>query len=194
MNVPLELTFRGLDKTPEIEALIRTHAEKLEKACSYVSSCRVVVERDQRHQRVGRPFRVRLDITVPPGKEFAVRRESTEGEMHEPLSKVIIEAFKAAARRLKKTAALRRELKPPLQSTLQGTVSRIFSEDQYGFISTPEGEDVYFHASGVANGDFDRLQEGADVTFTASFGESGLRANAVRIEESASREPEEAKE
>jgi len=185
MNVPLELTFRGLEKTPEIEALIRHNAEKLEKICSYVSSCRVVIERDQQHQRIGHPFRVRLDITVPPRNEFAVRRESTEGELHDPLSKIINEAFKAASRRLQKTVDLQRHasrVKPNIPT--QGIVTRLFLEDEYGFITTPEGEDIYFHAKNVANGEFDKLIVGTAVHFAPHFGDNGLHASSVRIPES----------
>lgn len=109
MNVPLELTFRGMEKTPEIEALIRAEADKLEKVCNYLSSCRVMVERDQQHQRMGHPFRVRLDITVPPAREFAVRKESWQGDLHDSLTTVILDAFNAASRHLQKMVDRRRK-------------------------------------------------------------------------------------
>lgn len=183
MNVPLEVTFRGIEKTAEIEALIRANAEKLEKVCSYVSSCRVVVERDQQHQRMGRPFRVRLDITVPPGKEFAVRRESTEGSLHDPLTLVINEAFKAAARRLKKTVDLQREeiRTVPLKAA-QGIISKVFPDDGYGFIAMHDGSELYFHANSLVNGGFERLAPGMAVSFTAVEDANGARASTVRTE------------
>ncbi len=49
MQIPLEISFRDVQKTEEIERLIREKVEKLEQICDYMISCRVVVEMTQQH-------------------------------------------------------------------------------------------------------------------------------------------------
>lgn len=44
---------------------------------------------------------MRLDITVPPGHELVADERPTEHEMHEPLSKIVNDAFKTMERQLK---------------------------------------------------------------------------------------------
>lgn len=102
MQVPLELSFRDVPNTDLIAAVVREKVDKLERICDRLSSCRVVIERPQRHQETGNPYRVRIDMTVPPGHELVAKRESTQGEMHDPLEVVVREAFQAAGRRLER--------------------------------------------------------------------------------------------
>ena len=102
VKVPIEISYRDFQKTEEIEDLIYEKCAKLEQVCDYISSCRVAIERPQEHQQTGNPYRIRLDITVPPGHELVVKREVGRGEMHEKLTSVIRKVFSAARRKLKK--------------------------------------------------------------------------------------------
>ena len=108
MKIPLEIAFKGIEHTDEMEALIREEADKLERVCNYMISCRVAVEKRQQHQEVGNPYRVRIDMTVPPGHELVVKREPSKGDMHDPLEIVIKHAFNSAARQLRKLVELQR--------------------------------------------------------------------------------------
>lgn len=103
MDVPLELTFRNVDKTEALESLVRQKAAKLERVCGHLLSCRVAVEKAQ-HQRAGHPYRVRIDMTVPPGHELVVTRNPGEGRPQDELPTIIRSAFDAARRRLQKLA------------------------------------------------------------------------------------------
>ena len=96
----IEITYRDVDRTPFIDELIRENNTRLIRTYSHISSCRVSVERNQKHQRGGRPYRVRLDIKVPPGHELVVRKEQTGGDSRAELPSVIKEAFLAARRQL----------------------------------------------------------------------------------------------
>jgi len=58
MQVPLMMTFRNVQKSADIEALVRRRAAKLERVCPYLVSCRISVEKPQAHQKSGNPFRV----------------------------------------------------------------------------------------------------------------------------------------
>ena len=101
MQLPIDITYRGVEKTPDVDALIRTKAERLNRFCDYISRCDVAVERPNHAQQSGNNFRVRVDVTVPPGHELVADEKQTEHDMHEPLTKVINDAFKTLERQLK---------------------------------------------------------------------------------------------
>jgi ribosomal subunit interface protein len=101
MQLPLEIAYRGVEKSDQLENLIRTKAARLDRFCDHISRCDVAVEQPNHAQDSGNPFRVRIDVTVPPGHELVVDERQTEHDMHEPLSKVINDAFKTMERQLK---------------------------------------------------------------------------------------------
>jgi cold shock CspA family protein/ribosome-associated translation inhibitor RaiA len=185
MNVPLEIAFKGIRGTDEIEALIREEAGKLERVCNHLSSCRVSVETPQRHQDVGNPYRVRIEMTVPPGHDLVVKREPSKGDMHDPLEIVLKHAFKAAARRLDKLAEQQQgQGKSHLEPEKMAVVDRLFRGNGYGFLRTLDTQDeVYFHKNSVLHGDFDRLAIGTGVRYAMELGEKGPQATSVQIVE-----------
>ena len=177
----LEISFRDVEKNKAIEALIRKKAAKLEQVCADLISCRIAVERPQRHQRSGNPYRIRIDLSVP-GNEFVVTRKSSEGEMHDPLTKVLGVAFNAARRKLREYAKQQRgEVKTHPEQQTTALVVRLFPEEGYGFLKTPGGQEIYFHQNSVLHNDFDRLVIGTGVRFVAVEGEKGLQATTIQI-------------
>lgn len=102
MNVPLEISYRNVQKNEVLDEFIRKQCATLGKVFYRISSCRIAVEKPQKHQRSGNPYRVRLAISVPPGHELVIRREVGEGEMHEALVSVVRKVFESARRRLNK--------------------------------------------------------------------------------------------
>lgn len=56
----------------------------------------------------------------------------------------------------------------------QGVVKKLVQDRGFGFISSGEKGDVFFHHSVVADGGFDSLQEGQNVEFELE-GDSGGR-------------------
>ena len=101
MQVPLEITYRGVAKTDEIDHFVRDKAMRLDKFCDHISRCDVIIEQPNHAQHSGNPFHVRIDLTVPPNHELVVHEKPVSHEMHEPLTKVINGAFKAMERQLK---------------------------------------------------------------------------------------------
>ncbi len=183
MRVPLELTFRDVEKTPAIERYIRDSVQKLERVCTELVSCRVVVEQPQRHQKAGRAFRVRVDARVPPGHELVVRREAGEGDLHETLREVLRDAFGAMRRQLQDLGQRQRgETKAhPSRDEASALVLRLFPEESYGFLRTLDGQEVYFHRNSVLHKEFDLLRVGTGVRCVAEPGDEGLRATTVEI-------------
>ena len=49
--------------------------------------------------------------------------------------------------------------------TNQGIIKRLMTRKKFGFIIKEDGTDIFFHACGVINCDFDSLREGAPVEF-----------------------------
>jgi cold shock CspA family protein len=180
MQIPLELTLREVPASARLRALVERHAAKLEQVAAGIVSCRVAVERPQRHQRAGSPYRVRIDVTLPPGKEVVVRREPGEGGLHDSLETVLIEAFKAARRQLARIAQERRgERRRPGEP--RALVCRRFPEEGYGFLRTLDGREIYFHRNSVLHGDFERLEVGTEVRYVERMGEEGPQASTVQV-------------
>ena len=64
----------------------------------------------------------------------------------------------------------------------QGTIARLNQTRGYGFINTPENEDLFFHRSNMKDGQFSLLQVGDRVSYAVQFTSRGPRADQVRIE------------
>jgi cold shock CspA family protein len=182
MNVPLEITYRDVNKTDDLEDLIRSKAAKLNRICSYLSSCSVVVERDQKKQGTGDVFRVRVDMTVPPSHHFATVKHSDQKGKHINLHATVRRAFEAAERPLRELVEEQRgETKVHPQQQVEGIVVQLFPDKGYGFLRALDGREIYFHRNSVVNEEFDRMSEGTGVNFEAEMGDKGLQATSVRV-------------
>lgn len=73
MKMPLQVLFRGVKPSPALEQAARQRARRLDRYFSRIMSCRVDIELLQKHQHQGRPYGVRVHLTVP-GREFTVDR------------------------------------------------------------------------------------------------------------------------
>jgi cold shock CspA family protein len=182
MEVPLKITFRNVRKDTAIEDLIRQQAAKLERVCDHIVSCRIAVEKPQEHQRRGNPFRVRIDVTVPPEHELVVVRDSSEGDLHEQLSTVIRDAFGAMRRQLRKLVEKQHgDVKTHPEQEVGGFVVRLFPEQGYGFIKSLDGQEIYFHKNSLPGDEFNRLEIGTGVQWVEVQGDKGPQASTVRI-------------
>lgn len=182
MQVPLEVTFRNLDKTPALEALIEEKVAKLEEVCDHISSCRVAVEKIHTNPDHGSPFRVRLDMTVPPGHELAVTKNPGESTQYTPLDAVVRSAFEAARRQLVKLVDRQQNrTKSHPDQEMGAIVTQLFPEEGYGFLRDLDGQEIYFHRNSVLNDDFERLTLGTGVHCFVQDGEEGPRASTVQI-------------
>jgi cold shock CspA family protein/ribosome-associated translation inhibitor RaiA len=183
MEVPLKITFRNVRKDAAIEDLIHKQAAKLERVCDHIVSCRIAVEKPQEHQRRGNPFRVRIDVTVPPEHELVVVRDSSEGDLHEQLSTVIRDGFGAMRRQLRKLVEKQHgDIKTHPEQEVGGFVVRLFPEQGYGFIKSLDGQEIYFHKNSLPGDDeFDRLEIGTGVQWFEQQGDKGPQASTVRI-------------
>lgn len=178
MKLPLEISYRGVEKSDEVDHLIRSKAERLDRFCDHITRCAIAVEQPNHQQSAGNPFRVRIDLTVPPGHELVADERQTEHDMHEPLSKIINDAFKTMERQLKDLVERQRhEVKTHVEP--HALITKLFPD--YGFITDGGGIDIYFHRNAIVGTSFDELKLGTEVRFDLSHGEMGPQASAVHV-------------
>jgi ribosomal subunit interface protein len=100
MQLPVEITYRGLEKSDEIERMVLEKAARLEKFCDHINRCDVVIEQPNHAHKKGNPIRVRIDLTVTPGHELVSDESQTSDNSFEPLTKAVHDAFKTMERQL----------------------------------------------------------------------------------------------
>ncbi len=181
VDIPLKLTFRDMEKDPEIEHSVREKLARLDSLSESITGCSAAIEKPQEHQKAGNPYRVRLVITAA-GRDIVVVREPGDSPMHAPLISVVHDAFNAARRQLiEKNEKRRRDVKRhPAQET-GALVDSLFREEGYGFLRTRDDRRIYFHKNSVLHNDFDRLEPGTGVRYVETSGEKGPQASTVQI-------------
>lgn len=100
MDTPLEITFKGLDKSDAVEAKIAERAAKLEKHFDRMTHCRVVVSAPHKHAHKGKSYEIKIDIGMPGHAPIIVTHESAVGDAQEDIQISLRDAFDAAKRRL----------------------------------------------------------------------------------------------
>jgi ribosomal subunit interface protein len=177
MQTPLQIAFNGMDRSEAVRELIEEKVAWLERFHDRITGCRVVIEAPHRHHRRGNQYQVRIDLTVPGG-EVVVNREPSQRTAFKDLGVAIQHAFEAARRQLEEhIRRLRKEVKSH-EPASRARVSRLFPEEGYGFLTTADGREVYFHQNAVL-GDFAQLQVGAEVTFVEEAGDKGPQASTI---------------
>jgi ribosomal subunit interface protein len=175
MEIPLQITARDIELTDTIKAEITEKAEKLDSYYDSIIRCRVVVECPKRHPHEGKLYEVHIYMTVPGG-ELAVKRASNED-----LYVSIRDAFHAARRRLEDFAREQRGDVKFHEESPSAIISKLFPDKGYGFLTTADGLEVYFHAHSILNKDFKDLEVGMKVRFVTEDGDKGPQASTVTV-------------
>lgn len=175
MQVPLQITFHDILHSDALENHIREKAHKLEQFYSGLIACKVVVDQPGQHQHKGKPFNIRIDLTVP-GAEIVVDRQQDED-----VYVALRDAFNAARRKLEDYGRRQRLEVKTHEPVLSGKVARLVPEERYGFIAGIDGREYYFSAMNLANGNYDHLTEGDEVHFLEDAGKDGLQARRVTL-------------
>lgn len=217
MQVPPEITVKGVEMTPYIDKLITRGLAKLEQVCDYIISTRIALEQAQGRHQTGNPYRMRIAIRIPERSNIVVERLSKasrkipdglaqlqtqlapkgeaepegsqligrspprrRGIREEPLVALIRRTFDSAQRELERVVDKQRgAVKVHPQQQTQAVVEKIFREQQYGFLRTLDGQQVYFHRNSVLHKHWERLRVGTGVRYIPEVGEKGLQASTV---------------
>lgn len=176
-----QVTFRGMDPSPVLEADIRSRIDSLGQFHSRPTSCHVTVEAPHRHKHKGKLYSVRIDLRLPHD-EIVVANDGPLDHAHEDAHVAVRDAFNALTRRLEDSARrLRGDVKPH-GVTIAGQVTDLFRDDGYGFIETIDGQNVYFRAENTMNGQFAKLAVGSPVEAVVIDGDKGPQASTVRLQ------------
>jgi len=179
MQASLQIAFHGMDGSEAVRSLIEEKVAWLERFYDRIIGCRVVLEAPPRHRKQGSPHQVRIDLTVPGG-EIVVNREPAPHTQSGDLSVAIRDAFDSARRKLEQyVQRMRRDVKSH-EAPPHAQVSRLFPDEGYGFLVTPDGREVYFHSNAVLNGGFGELKVADEVAFVEEAGDKGPQASTVR--------------
>ncbi|HWN25257.1 MAG TPA: HPF/RaiA family ribosome-associated protein [Candidatus Sulfotelmatobacter sp.] len=112
MQLPVKISYRGLEKSDQIDNLVLDKAARLEKFCDHINRCDVAIEQPNHTHHKGNQYRVRIDVTVSRGHELVADERQKDNGTHDPLNKVIHDAFKTMERQLRHLVDVqRREVK-----------------------------------------------------------------------------------
>jgi len=181
MQVPVQITFRHLDSSTAVISKIHEKITWLERFSDQIISCRVVIEKPHHHHHQGNLFHVRIDLRLP-GQELVISRGPPDHKAHEEIFVTIRDAFDEARREVEDYVRRRRVEVKHLSSPPHAFVVRLIIEDEeYGFIRTEDGRDLYFHRNAVLNNQFDLLKVGTEVRYSEEMGENGPQASTVEV-------------
>ncbi len=175
MKLPLQIQFHGMERSEALETSARNHADKLNSFARDLIACRVAIDLAQKHQHQGRPYSVRIDLTLP-GQELVVNRVQNED-----VYVALREAFDSMKRQLEDLVRKRRGQEKQHPVPLHGEVVRMDDLKGFGFIRTAAGDEYYFGRDNVAGMPFEHLQTGSEVQFIPDLGGEGLQAKRVSV-------------
>jgi cold shock CspA family protein/ribosome-associated translation inhibitor RaiA len=187
-----------MDRSEAIEEMVKEEAAHLDRYYNHIMGCRVMIEVPHRHSEEGEHYHVRVYLTVPGG-EIVVKREPSlharqqdvdeeertkEREIERPhkhLQVAIRETFATTRRKLQDYARRQRADVKTHETRPHGRVTRLYPEEGYGYVETPEGREIYFHRNSVLLDDFDHIRIGSVVSFVEETGERGPQASTVQL-------------
>lgn len=102
MQLPLEVTFRNVDRSEAVETLVHEETAKLERHFDHIVSCRVTIEAPHRHQTKdpkvkGELYQVHVELGVPQ-QRLVVSQKGKPAQSD--VYKAVRDAFKTATRQL----------------------------------------------------------------------------------------------
>jgi ribosome-associated translation inhibitor RaiA len=175
MKQALNIQFHGMEASEAVEAKAREFVDKLDAMAPDLMACRVNIDLEQKHKTQGRPFGVRIDLTLP-GHELVVNKVQNED-----VYVALRDAFDSMKRQLDEVVRKRRGQEKQHALEMRGEIVRLDSEAGTGFIRTPTGDEYYFSRDNLAGTPFEHVQEGSTVEFLPDVGKQGLQAKRVSV-------------
>jgi cold shock CspA family protein len=179
METPVQIDFQGMQPAETIRAAIKRHISGLEDRFGRITACRVVLKGPGQHHRTGGLYEVNIHLALPNGKEVNIARTPIADERHADVTFALNDAFKRARRQLQDEARrLQGQIKIHEHQPI-GIVTKI--ADEFGFLATADGREIYFHRHSVIDNAFNRLKVGTNVSFSEGLGEKGPQASTVKL-------------
>ncbi|MGE5115316.1 MAG: HPF/RaiA family ribosome-associated protein [Betaproteobacteria bacterium] len=175
MIQPPDIRFLGLEPSDAVEAAAREKALKLEQFVPDLMACKVTIELLHKHRQQGRPFAVRIDVTLP-GRELMVDRVQDED-----VYVALRDAFDSMKRQLQDRVRRVRGQEKQHPEPLHGQVVRFADDGHCGFIRAADGDEYWFGPENLAGVDFAQLEVGTDVQFIPEVAAEGRQAKRVSV-------------
>ncbi|PSC05610.1 DNA-binding protein [Alsobacter soli] len=180
MQTPVEIDFQGMEPVDFVHEEVVEHVQKLEKRYGRITACRVAVKKPSGHHQTGGLYEINIWLSLPEGREVAVVKTPQLDERHSHLIFALGDAFKRAERRLQDhVRKLQRQVKVHEDAPV-GTVTQLSPDAEFGFLTTADGREIYFHRNSVLHGQYPRLKVGSRVSFAEEMGDKGPQASTVR--------------
>lgn len=183
LQVPAQIVFHQLEHADAVEADIRGKIADLEDLHDAIISCRVVVEPEHFNASGSNdPICARFELGLPGGKTIVGGSGGGRQDGFADAFQAVRAAYDAAHRQVHEYVERRRHFTKVHEVPPHGIVTQVDPTGEFGFLQTPDGLDVYFHAHAVIDGTIDDLEPGAQVRFIlhAEEGFQGPQAASVQ--------------
>lgn len=182
MQIPVEITYRDIEKSDAVEARVRDWVDKLERVYDRITRCEITIGQPHHRHRKGNPFSITIRLTVPGGEVVSSHDPGPDGA-HEDVYVALRDAFLASRRQLEDhVRKLRRDVKfHSGDDRTRGRVTFLDVEKAWGWIEPDDGRRIYFHRNSVLDGKIDELAVGDDVRFVEEQGNEGPQASTVEL-------------
>jgi cold shock CspA family protein/ribosome-associated translation inhibitor RaiA len=174
----LKVEARNVDMRKGWQEKIEEEREKLIRHyANFVLHLRVTIEATPGYKEGG--YEVRLVATVP-NDTVVVKRWG------EKVHSLLVEAFDVLGLQLKEIVRKKHNHKVAKPAgglaglKASGRIRRLFPEEAYGFIETPDDQEIFFHASSLKDVSMTDLGEGDEVLFMVEEGDKGPQAAWVK--------------
>ncbi len=179
MQKGLRLTWRNVPPSDAVAERVEELVARLERFDHRLTGATVSLECIGAHHRhSGAQYRVRVELSVP-GARLVVGRDPVASTAHADLYAALNDAFREARRQLEDHARIAHRRVKTHDGPALATVARLFADEGYGFLRTPDDREIYFHQRSVLNGAFRRLRVGSTVRFVEEAGDDGPQASTV---------------
>ncbi len=172
----LKIEARNVELRKGWQTKIQEEQEKLIRHYpNFVLHLRVSIEATTHYKEGG--YEIKLVASVPNDTAVVTRRAET-------VRVALTESFDVLTLQLKEMQRKKRKSKkqPSLVGPTEGLgiIRKISPYESYGFITSADKRDIYFHENALKNLNMDELAEGDSVSFGETAGDKGPQAAWVR--------------
>jgi cold shock CspA family protein/ribosome-associated translation inhibitor RaiA len=166
----LEISAQHTEVHPRWRQMIDRHLKKLNGKGTALLRLHVTLVHSTHHASGDEAVRL---LATLPGRTLRVQKARAS------IGDAIRAAFAALAKEIDSTTAQRRSPDRSYGPHFTGTISQLFDTRGYGFIRTPEEQEIYFHRDALHHLSFTELREGQEVQFDVEQGDKGPQAARV---------------
>lgn len=175
-----QIDFQGMEPSDDVRTRIAERIARLEDRYGRITACRVVAKGPGGRHQSGGLYEFNIRLALPDGREVAIERTPHLDERFQNLDFALNDTFKRARRRLQDQVRRMRGKVKEHPTTPTAIVKNLLAGENYGFLETADGREIYFHANSVTAPGFASLEIGEHVHFVEEQGQNGPQAIVVK--------------